>query len=623
MKSSNRPIFGPRVLKRKLRIPTFGIVVTLGDSYGVSWLSDSPEKCGSYEEAANSTGLWSILTRKDTPKLWYTESLRKLNSDLLLQVWDEEWIEKKIATRTKTTEKITIISTGDTKDLQTTILEEKEGSSSKSPKGSITMRDIENYLEGGVSSIPELFDLPEFSSLEAKAYSTLVGILAIYTFFLNNFKVLLSLTLGSTVLRALQTSYIDSKIPRLTEAADKFITEGFFGGRSEVHQILTPSAYGYDKNGLYAEGYLNPLPIKGNYWIRGLTPKELLSSEELGFSMVDIHIPEGLSRSPLPYRDPRTNTLIFPVGLLKKQIYFTELIKDAVTNYNCEIKKVYQTLLFRDSGPILKKYAEATGRLKAESKTKGERYLSRMCQNLAFGKFAQKEIRQVTHLGTIPEDRRRDNSITIISDDLPIWFEEVKSAIPNHLIHIAAAITSWAVIIMNRETRKLVRYGLKLSYEDTDSQMVDGELPTEVVGLGLGQFKEEFRDKALLAPAAKTYFVRGLDGVEDAKVKGIPNYIPSEKDWDRLLGDGVGFIVTTWEQLPTLPAILAKKYLYGKHPDKFKNTLESSTRTASRSFPGKERRGISLLELDNKRCHTSLSESRPWKVEELCPKSSY
>jgi len=602
--------FGTRQKKRDTGIPVFGAISSHKGKYGIGWVT---EKDSHFGETEDPRKIWDVITDAGTPYLWYAEDLCGLTNELILGTITEEWLRERVPAKhnPKGIEKVKILSAGATRILQVVIREEKKRPVSEK-KSTIILRDIKNYWAEGLPSLSEGFNLKSIRDIESRTAAVLLGMNNIYTFFKDNFNEVLGLSLGSTVMLALQRSLEDTKIPRLTPLAEELIKPGFYGGNAEVYRILTEHSYMYDKNGLYAEAYMNPLPVKNGYIDYDMTPEELMANEDLGFAKVDAYVPEDLPEGKLPVHTSTGS--VRPVGLIEGQTYFTPVLKGAVLSHGVVIRKVYHTVLFETSYAFLAPWAILTGRLKEEAANKGERYLARMCQNLPYGKFAQKETRLEMHLGAAPPEKRDLPTVTIISDDLPIWFEEVTRPVAHHLLHIAAAITGWSVVIMDREFEKMRSYGLEPSYTDTDSAIINGALPPEIVGDALGQWKIEHEDKTAVCFAPKCYAILDGDNIEDSRFKGLPDYTPTKEDMEALMAGKS--ISTPWNQPKGLIQALVEKFRYQKYPGMFTNVLECKEST--RQFPGKDRNLNSVLDFDTKRKQLSLYHSRPLTVEEAC-----
>jgi hypothetical protein len=117
---------------------------------------------------------------------------------------------------------------------------------------------------------------------------------------------------------------------------------------------------------------------------------------------------------------------------------------------------------------------------------------------------------------------------------------------------IASTITAGARVLMSAFKN---RTNFKLYYSDTDSIIIDAQLPTELIGGALGQFKlEAVIDRAVfLAPKVYGYITEcgGAAHAEIIKVKGIKDEIASQlhiKDLEELLilDSSKEFIQSKW-----------------------------------------------------------------------------
>jgi len=607
--------FGPR--KRKdPKVPLFAYFEEDKESSKWSYIFYDNKELIKYEELT-AVDLWNHITKYGTPLLWYSYDLPSFIEQLIEKVVSPKWIEERIpGPKGEPVEKFSLISRGGSDIIRMTIRREKERKRSKN-KFDITLASAEPFYRWGPEELETAFNNP----LEDNLANRYFGLLRTHEFIVNTLRVSPRVSLAGAALNSLQVFFIKTKIPRISEEIEDFIKPTYLGGMTELYKIYDPHCWGYDKNGLYAEAYFLHLPMKTPYIKEFLTPDEFMHMEDLGFVDVDVYIQEDLNKPPLPVRTPHgvqrlvgelESTREYPVR------FFSEELKAAVRRGEAVIRKIHYGVYFKKSGPFLKDWALFTNNLKDKATCLGESKLAKECQNAIYGKFAQNQLRQITHLGVVPKERRKDPNITIISDDIPIWFEDIEVKLSNHLIHIASSITAWARTLMIQDARRLENEGITISYHDTDNWHLDKSLPPDLVGTLSGRYKCEFEDCEAFHFAPKMYFVKKEGKYIKQAIKGIPKKLLEPKALEKFIKDQKP-IQVSWRGPQNLQEVLVKKFLYADHPKEFSTTLENRQRVTSRSFPGGTRVVCSILDLDTNRKQTSLNGSEPYNAKEVLP----
>ena len=90
---------------------------------------------------------------------------------------------------------------------------------------------------------------------------------------------------------------------------------------------------------------------------------------------------------------------------------------------------------------------------------------------------------------------------------------------------IASAVTAGARIHMSIFKNST---NFNLYYSDTDSAVIDSQLPSNMIGNGLGQMKLEHIINKAIFLAPKVYGLADVDGNEIIKVKGINHDVASQ-----------------------------------------------------------------------------------------------
>lgn len=154
------------------------------------------------------------------------------------------------------------------------------------------------------------------------------------------------LTVSSMAMKIYRTHYYHSTYPiyrpqpNLVKAA--FIRRGYYGGHTDVYKPYGKGLFYYDVNSLYPYAMLKPMPGGKPVWRGKLKGCDL--EQLFGFVSAKVTCPESLKVPLLPYKDPKTGTLLFPTGTFTG-VYFTEELELALTlkvGYKVELNHGYR-----------------------------------------------------------------------------------------------------------------------------------------------------------------------------------------------------------------------------------------------------------------------------------------
>jgi len=98
---------------------------------------------------------------------------------------------------------------------------------------------------------------------------------------------------------------------------------------------------------------------------------------------------------------------------------------------------------------------------------------------------------------------------------------DAKNISVNQSLPSAIAITAYARMYMFNIIYRLVDLGIDIYYMDTDSITINSELPADLVGKGLGQFKLEHDIRHAYFISPKLYALETMSGETIVKAKGI------------------------------------------------------------------------------------------------------
>lgn len=195
------------------------------------------------------------------------------------------------------------------------------------------------------------------------------------------------LTVSSMAMKIYRTHYYPQTWPIYRPQAnqDTFIRRGYYGGHTDVYKPYGKSLYYYDVNSLYPYAMTKPMPGGKPKWCSDLKYMDL--DTVFGFVEATIECPDTLNIPLLPYRDPKSNTLLFPTGRFRG-VYFTEELKMARDiGYNIELERGY--LFEKKESP----FAEfVTGIYEERKKAKIDKdeamsYINKILMNSLYGRF--------------------------------------------------------------------------------------------------------------------------------------------------------------------------------------------------------------------------------------------
>jgi len=130
------------------------------------------------------------------------------------------------------------------------------------------------------------------------------------------------------------------------------------------------------------------------------------------------------------------------------------------------------------------------------------------------------------------------------------WNKSINELPGQTNVPLAAAITAYSQMIINQYKIKALESGLQIFYSDTDSLVLNGQLPPELIDaskLGMLKLEHEIEEAYFVAP--KVYWLKTTEGAEISKCKGNPG---SSLTKDQILtlyeGQSLTLEVTKWSR---------------------------------------------------------------------------
>lgn len=301
-------------------------------------------------------------------------------------------------------------------------------------------------------------------------------------------------------------NFLELNIPTLTKKLDSLIRLAYLGGSTDYYLKYGENLKHYDVNSLYPKAMCNPMPIE---FLGESNGSDVKLENIFGFAEAKITAPDNIEIPLLPFK--LLNETIHPLGSWIG-VYFTEELKTVEKfGYKVDLIKVYSF----SKADIFTKYIEYFYNIKKNA-TGALRLIAKMHLNQLYGYFGRRKtlietknvytkdlIKYYGNYTIFSEIKINENISTILMSsnldfdlineikddthlDLITSFRKVKSNVA-----IAAAVTSYARIEMMELKMRLLNSKIKLFYTDTDSIIVDGNLPPDLIGNELGQLKDE------------------------------------------------------------------------------------------------------------------------------------
>lgn len=315
------------------------------------------------------------------------------------------------------------------------------------------------------------------------------------------------LTIASTAL-AVHRTMLKASVRTTHQGVQNFCRDGYYGGRVEVFNHEGFNLNCYDFNSIYPF-CMKTFPI----------PLEYIGSaqnhQQFGFHKVTVKSPDlYIPVLPLKFE----GKLIFPNGEFTG-VFFSEELKLA-EKHGYKITKYFYGERFSECHDFFTEYVDFFYALRKLHKGKSLDYIAKLFLNALYGKFGQRE--QFQTLRTFVKDNKNVFSMfgnEEIFNKFGLIVEKTRQRSPHMMVHIAAAITSYAKIHLYNEG---LLKSEDLNYCDTDSLYTPDFFNSSS---DLGSLKKEYPEKSIdygFFRTAKMYALKFNTGEIDYKCKGFP-----------------------------------------------------------------------------------------------------
>jgi hypothetical protein len=305
-------------------------------------------------------------------------------------------------------------------------------------------------------------------------------------------------TIASTAMLTFRKKFLKRELPN-SFAYNNLFRNAYYGGRVEIINMLARDSgrpyYYYDVNSEYPDVMANhPYPVSVPLSVRYQDAEECRGKS--GIMECSVIAPPDLDIPLLPYRDPGSGKLLFPLGSWYAWYEFS-LVQAALDHgYRIKPHRCYEF----EQDYIFREYVSRFYDLKQHSEG-AERQTMKLLLNALYGKFGEHQERE--ELITDP-----DTDITGAYPYDDVFGYSIRKIIrysAYHLPAIAARVTSLAQLKLYGYIEQIQRAGGKIYYMDTDSIVTDVRIPTNT-DLGGLKLEHEIVSGVFLAP--KTYCLK-------------------------------------------------------------------------------------------------------------------
>nr|AGA14231.1 truncated DNA polymerase [Rhizophagus irregularis] len=437
------------------------------------------------------------------------------------------------------------------------------------------------------NEMAEVFKTKLWSFLDVSRIYILGDVKALYQILLAFFETLIAkfpidpltvLSAPSTAFKIWRTVQLPRlnqeglKVYDLSKSLDSRLRNAYCGGIVDVYRPhLKGLGYYYDVNSLYPTAMCKPMPVGLPKLVKITVSEFLADLAFFGFLEVTVRAPaeEYVGLLPIKWQ----GKLICPGGTFSG-FFFSEELRFALKNgYTLlEIKLAYS---FQRGVNTFLELIEQLNEMKISAQKEGLptiRNIAKLLMNSMYGRFGmhtglvhQKfmEPRQLDYitehfeiLSEIPFGELLLVSYTL-KDPTVIGTKRLASTLKrfvdslpgNTNVAIAAAVTAYSRIIINTYKLKALELGLEIYYSDTDSLVVNGTLPENMIDSAtLGKLKLEHTFKEGIFVMPKVYYLELEDGTAITKTKGFPGSLTKEQYLALLREESLDLKVTKWSR---------------------------------------------------------------------------
>lgn len=336
------------------------------------------------------------------------------------------------------------------------------------------------------------------------------------------------ITAASTAVNLWRRSYLDHAISRNPETHE-FARRAYVGGRCEPFILRGEGLRYYDINSSYPNVMQKDMPGELIGQFEGPIPPDILHRDRVvGFVEAEVFVAK-CAIPPLPlHGDGKKlpNKLLFPYGKLRGVWDWAEL--SYALEHGARIERVIRSVWY-EGDPFFRSFVEGLYPLRdarREDYDAGLSAIAKIILNSCYGKTGQKLTRKKLYLWNDPDLPENAYPASTRADDDSVdavyWYAETEVDAPYIMPQTAAHVTALARVEWHKWAVLAMSLGGNVYYGDTDSLVVDIELPTRPGELGA--LKDEYEEQSgnikgvFLGP--KMYLLESFD-FQKVKYKGV------------------------------------------------------------------------------------------------------
>nr|AHJ10973.1 plasmid related DNA polymerase [Rhizophagus sp. DAOM 213198] len=291
------------------------------------------------------------------------------------------------------------------------------------------------------------------------------------------------------------------KVYDFSHNLDSELRSTYCGGIVDVYRPhLIGEGYYYDVNSLYPTAMCEPMPVGHPRIIDSLTEYQL--EDFFGFVEATVLAPENEYIGLLPIK--HQGRLICPKGAFTG-LFFSEELKFALNN-KYKILNITKAYKFKKGVHTFLELITQLNEMKITAQLNNQptiRNLAKLLMNSMYGRFGMHpsllkhnfwttdEINEISSNWTIQNriDYGELSLVTTILNQerilktkgLKILTKELNKLRNNTNVAIAGAVTAHSRMIINQYKLTALNLGLELFYSDTDSLVLNGKLPENLI----------------------------------------------------------------------------------------------------------------------------------------------
>lgn len=383
-------------------------------------------------------------------------------------------------------------------------------------------------------------------------------------FDINTYETLSMLTISALSYHIYKKNYMNTNKIYNNKNDNIFNTlqNSYKGGICELYIPYGENLFYYDVNSAYPNVMATqPMPTGEPEIINNITLNDFF-----GFITVEIEIKEGIKYPFIGFK--KDKTILYPTGCFTTTL-FSEELKYAIKIGHVKTYTILTAIKFSKdyifTDFIQNLYKE---RFKKDH-NQSYKYLYKIIMNSLYGRFALKKDINITKLIKTYEyddyellynthiivqlknkmllnltydfnnKQCLTNNINIIPNTSSESINKLTAIVKENnskyikfenSVQISSAITSYARIHLQKYKEFCSQNNINIYYSDTDSIIVDKELPTYMISNELGSLKLEYIIKRAYFIAPKVYYLIDNHGKEILKFKGVTNPIKPLKE---------------------------------------------------------------------------------------------